>query len=119
MTENTQTLRSAMGRAEAMRRAAIDSGDQSYGAVVIKAGRIVGAAPSRVITANDPTAHAEMEAIRDAVKRLDNADLSGCTLVSTSHPCAMCETAAHWAGIEALVHGTTLIEAGRPRYGGC
>ena len=60
--------------------------------------QIVGEAPSRVVTASDPTAHAEMEAIRDAARRLRSRDLSGCVLVSTSRPCRMCEAAAGWAG---------------------
>src|SRR5262245_11022004 len=54
-----------MARAFALRDAAARAGDQPYGAVVVKNGRIVGEAPSRVVTAADPTAHAEMEAIRD------------------------------------------------------
>ncbi|MDD9878845.1 MAG: nucleoside deaminase [Magnetovibrio sp.] len=119
MTKGTDTLRPFMAEAETMRRRALDAGDQGYGAVVVKDGRVVGAAPSRVVTDSDATAHAEMEAIRDAARRLGSADLTGCTLVSTSHPCAMCETAAYWAGVERMVHGGALSDAGRPRYGGC
>ncbi len=58
-----------MARAREMKDRALADGDQGYGAVVVKAGRIVGEAPSRVVTAGDPTAHAEMEAIRDAARR--------------------------------------------------
>ena len=83
---------------EAMRRAeALRAGDQPFGAVVLRAEVVVGAAPSRVVTASDPTAHAEMEAIRDAARRLRARDLSGCGLVSTTRPCRMCEAAAGWA----------------------
>lgn len=64
-------------RALSLRDRALASGDQGFGAVVVREGRIVGEAPSRVITAKDPTAHAEMEAIRDAARRLGTRDLSG------------------------------------------
>jgi tRNA(Arg) A34 adenosine deaminase TadA len=105
----------AMRRAEALRDEAMRAGDQAYGAVVLRGDAIVGAAPSRVITATDPTAHAEMEAIRDAARRLRTRDLSGCVLVSTSRPCRMCEAAAAWAGISRMVYGESLTEAGAPR----
>ena len=109
----------AMRRAEALRAAAVAAGDQAFGAVVVKDGQIVGDGPSRVVVDRDPTAHAEMVAIRDAARRLGTRDLSGCLLVSTFHPCPMCETAAYWAGIARLIHGAGLTDAGRPRYGGC
>jgi tRNA(Arg) A34 adenosine deaminase TadA len=104
-----------MRRAEALRDEAVRAGDQAYGAVVLQGQRILGAAPSRVVTANDPTAHAEMEAIRDAARRLGSRDLSGCVLVSTSRACRMCEAAAGWAGISRMVHGPALTDAGAPR----
>jgi tRNA(Arg) A34 adenosine deaminase TadA len=109
------TLRAAMRRAEALRDEALGAGDQPYGAVLLCAGRIVGEAPSRVVGRTDPTAHAEMEAIRDAARRLGTRDLSGCILVSTSRPCRMCEAAAGWAGIARMVHGAQFIDAGPPR----
>jgi len=84
---------------------AVRAGDQAYGAVVVKDGRVVGDGPSRVVARNDPTAHAEMEAIRDAARRLGTRDLSGCVLVSTSRPCGMCESAAAWARIDRMVYG--------------
>lgn len=109
------SLTQAMRRAFALRDEAVRAGDQAYGAVVWRSGDIVGSAPSRVITHNDPTAHAEMEAIRDAAKRLRSRDLSDCVLVSSSRPCRMCETAAMWAGISRMVYGENLTEAGAPR----
>lgn len=109
------SLHDAMRRAEALRDEAVRSGDQGYGAVVLCGERVVGAAPSRVVTARDPTAHAEMEALRDAARRLDKADLSGCMLVSTSRPCPVCEAAAGRAGIARMVHGAALTDAGAPR----
>jgi tRNA(Arg) A34 adenosine deaminase TadA len=108
-------LQQAMRRAEALRDEAVRAGDQPYGAVLLRGDVIVGAAPSRVITATDPTAHAEMEAIRDAARRLGTRDLSGCVLVSTSRPCRMCEAAAGWAGVSRMVYGAALSDAGPPR----
>lgn len=118
-TGGTQTggtpLAQAMRRAAALRDQALRAGDQGYGAVVLRGGQIVGEAPSRVVTAGDPTAHAEMEAIRDAARRLRTRDLGGCVLVSTSRPCRMCEAAAGWAGISGMVAGEALTDLGPPR----
>ncbi len=108
-------LAPAMRRALALRDEAVRAGDQAYGAVVVKGSEIVGSAPSRVVTRTDPTAHAEMEAIRDAAQRLRSSNLSGCVLVSTSRPCRMCETAAMWAGISRMVYGENLTDAGAPK----
>ena len=108
-------LQVAMRRAQSLRDEAVRSGDQAFGAVVLRGSVIVGASPSRVVTTTDPTAHAEMEAIRDAARQLRSRDLSGCTLVSTSRPCRMCETAAMWAGISRMVYGESLTDGGAPR----
>lgn len=113
-----RTPRAFMRRAQALRAAAVARGDQPYGAVVAREGRIVGLGPSRVVTDGDPTAHAEMIAIRDAAARLGTGDLSGCVLYATSTPCAMCETAASFAGIARMIVGPGLADAGAPRYGG-
>jgi len=102
-------------RAFALMREALDSGDQGYGAVVVRDGRIIGQAASRVVVNRDPTAHAEMEAIRDAARRAGSRDLGGCALYSSSPPCPMCEAAAYWAGIDRLVHGSAARDAGPPR----
>jgi tRNA(Arg) A34 adenosine deaminase TadA len=107
-------LRTAMARALALRDEALRSGDQPYGAVVLQGERIVGASASRVVIAGDPTAHAEMEAIRAAARALQTRDLSGCWLVSSARPCRMCEAAAGYARIERMVHGEGLHDAGRP-----
>jgi len=108
-----------MDRARAMRQLAVDTGDQAYGAIIVRDGRIVGQAPSRVVIHGDPTAHAEMEAIRDAARRLKSEDLSGCEIVSTSRPCRMCETAAYWARIERMIFGASITDIGSPRYSRC
>ena len=108
-----------MARASEMRQRAVDGGDQAFGAVVVKADRIVGQAPSRVVVDRDPTAHAEMEAIRDAARRLGTNDLSDCVIYSTSRPCRMCETAGYWANLARSYSGETITDNGRPRYPSC
>jgi tRNA(adenine34) deaminase len=113
--QTQEALAAAMRRAEVLRDEAVHSGDQPYGAVVLRGELIVGAAPSRVIVAGDPTAHAEREALRDALRRLDTRTLAGCVLVSTSRPCSACEAAAAEAGIVRMVYGPRLSDAGAPR----
>jgi len=109
---------SFIARAFVMQANALESGDQGYGAVVVREGEIVGQAPSRVVVDRDPTAHAEMEAIRDAAGRLGSRNLSRCTLYSSSPACPMCEAAAYWAGIERMVSGKNASEGGRPQLCG-
>lgn len=104
-----------MDRAFAMKRRAEAEGDQPYGAVVVLDGHIVAEAPSAVVTQGDPTAHAEMQAIRDGLRRIGGSSLTGAELYSSSRPCPMCEAAAFRAGIRRMVHGTALTNAGPPR----
>ena len=101
-------------RAIELRDEAVRAGDQPYGAVLVKNGRIVGEAPSRVVARRDPTAHAEVEAIRDAARKLGTRDLSGCDLYGSSPACRMCEAAAYWAGIARLFHGEDAAGGRRP-----
>lgn len=103
-------------RAFALRDEAIAAGDQPYGALVARDGIVIGEGPSRVVTNVDPTAHAEMEAIRDAARNLGSRDLGGAILYSSSRPCRMCETAAYWANIGRMVHGRDATDAGPPKY---
>lgn len=106
--------RSFIARAYEMRDKAIALGDQGYGAVVVYRNKIIGQSPSQVVVHGDPTAHAEMEAIRDATLRSGSRNLSGCTLYSSSHACPMCEAAAYWANIDRMVYGESANDAGRP-----
>jgi tRNA(Arg) A34 adenosine deaminase TadA len=115
----TATPAAFMAIALEQRRLAVISGDQAFGAVVVKEGRIVGLGPSRVIVNGDPTAHAEIEAIRDACRRLGARDLSGCELYATARPCPMCAAAAAWANIARVYHGEGIADAGPPRLAAC
>ena len=109
------TREAFMRRAFDMRRVSVERGDQAYGAVIVKDGRIVGEGISAVITANDPTAHAEMQGIRDAALRLGTRDLSSCELYGTSRACPMCEAGAYWARVARMYYGEGIADAGAPR----
>jgi tRNA(Arg) A34 adenosine deaminase TadA len=111
----TPTRAAFMQRALDMRRLATERGDQPYGAVIVRGGKIVGEGVSAVITTPDPTAHAEMQAIRDAARRLRTRDLSGCEMYGTSRACPMCEAGAYWAGIARLWYGESIADGGAPR----
>lgn len=99
----------------AMKRQATESGDQPYGAVVVRAGEIVGYGPSRVVLKNDTSAHAEREAMRDAQASLGRNDLSDCVMYSTSRPCAACEQAAAEARLSRMYAGMDAADLGPPR----
>lgn len=106
-------------RAFEMRDLAVETGDQPYGAVIVDvSGNIVAQAPSRVVVNGDPTAHAEMEAIRDAANRLSIRNLSGHIMYSSSRPCPMCEAAAYWANLSEMFYGNKGAEAGSPKLCG-
>jgi tRNA(adenine34) deaminase len=101
--------------AMSMKRLAESWGDQAYGAVLVADGAIIGEGPSRVVKRNDPTAHAEREAIRDAQRRLGRTSLAGSVLYSTSRPCRQCEIAAAEAQVARMIYGERLNDAGQPR----
>ncbi len=84
-----------------------------FGAVIIKDGEILASAHNEVLLLQDPTAHAEMNAIRIASKKLNSFDLSGCTLYTTCMPCPMCLGAIMWARIGTVYFGATKEDAAR------
>jgi tRNA(Arg) A34 adenosine deaminase TadA len=104
-----------MERAFELRRLAVARGDEPYGVVVVRDDRVVGEGVSAVVTETDPTAHAELQAIRDAARRLGTRDLSGCVLYGTSRACPMCAGGAFWARISRMYHGAAITDAGEPR----
>lgn len=79
-----------------------------FGAVIVKDGRVLAAAHNTVLISNDPTRHAEINAISAAAERSGTYDLSGCVIYSTTEPCPMCFSAIHWARIGCLVYGTDI-----------
>lgn len=86
-----------------------------FGACVVKDGRVVAAARNTVLT-GDPTAHAEVNAIRRAAKKLGTFDLSGCEIYSTTEPCPMCFGAIHWARVGRVLYGTAIRDAARAGF---
>ena len=83
-----------------------------FGACIIDStGKIIAVAHNEVIKKNDPTAHAEIEAIRMASQALNNYNLKGCTLYTTCMPCPMCLSAIIWANINKVYYGCTSIDA--------
>ena len=104
----------AMGEALALARAAAERGEVPVGAIVVRDGAIVGRGGNTPIAHNDPTAHAEIAALRDAARALGNYRLPGCSLYATLEPCAMCAGAIMHARIARLVFG-----ARDPKSGAC
>ncbi len=101
-----------MARALELARRSEALGEVPVGAVVVKQGELVGEGYNRPIAAADPTAHAEIVALRDAARTLNNYRLTGCTLYVTIEPCAMCAGALVHARIERLVYGAAEPKAG-------
>lgn len=82
-----------------------------FGAVVVRNGVIVGEGWNRVIATNDPTAHGEVMAIRDACAKLGTFSLAGCEIHTTGQPCPMCLGAIYWARIEKIFYGFRIEDA--------
>lgn len=82
-----------------------------FGAVIVKDGKVVGSGNNHVIANNDPTAHAEIMAIRNACQTLNTFDLSGCELYTSCYPCPMCLSAIIWANIKTVYYGNTKEDA--------
>ncbi len=82
-----------------------------FGAVVIKNNTVVGVGNNQVLKNNDPTAHAEVMAIRNACKNLNTYDLTGCELYTSCYPCPMCLSTIIWANIKTVYYGNTKEDA--------
>lgn len=82
-----------------------------FGAVIVKNGEVVACTPNSVTAANDPTAHAEVNAIREACKKLKTPDLEGCIMYTSCEPCPMCTSAIYWARINVVYYGNTKTDA--------
>ena len=82
-----------------------------FGAVIVKDGIVVGTGNNHVLANNDPTAHAEVMAIRNACQNLNTYDLTGCELYTSCYPCPMCLSAIIWANIKKVYYGNTKEDA--------
>ena len=92
-------------------REGVANGQTPFGACIVKANKIIACAHNIVWKSCDITAHAEINAIRIACKKLKAIDLSGCTIYSTCEPCPMCFSASHWAKISRIVFGVYIKDA--------
>lgn len=82
-----------------------------FGAAIVKDNEVIAVASNTTLKDNDPTAHAEINAIREACQKLKTYDLTGCTLYATGYPCPMCLSAIIWANIKEVYYGTNLKDA--------
>ncbi|WP_288129443.1 nucleoside deaminase [Microbulbifer sp.] len=100
MANEQRFLREAIDLA----RANVDSGGRPFGAVVVKDGRVLATGVNEIHRENDPTAHAELNAIRAASGKLASPNLTGCTVFASGHPCPMCMAAMTLAGVGEVVY---------------
>jgi guanine deaminase len=84
-----------------------------FGAVIVRNGKIIARGHNTVLASNDPTRHAEVNAIRAASKKLNRFNLSGCLIYSSTEPCPMCFSAIHWARLSKIVYSTTIADVKR------
>lgn len=110
MPYNEAFMRQAV---ELSRQALSTAGTEPFGAVVALNGRIVGEGLNHSLAHFDPTSHGEIEAIRDACRRLKCIDLSGAEMYTSCEPCAMCVATMEIAGISRLYYGSSMDQAGR------
>lgn len=98
---------------EAIRLAneSVKQGGGPFGAVIVKDGKIIAGSSNRVTVDIDPTAHAEVNTIREACRRLGTFDLSGCQIYTSCEPCPMCLGAIYWAHIDRIYYGNTRQDA--------
>ena len=89
----------------------VDKGGGPFGSVIVKNNKIIAEGANKVTTTNDPTAHGEIVAIREACKKLKNFNLNGCELYSSCEPCPMCLSAIYWARINKIYFANTREDA--------
>mgnify|MGYP000935705599 CR=1 FL=1 len=100
MQQNTHFLRQAI----ALAYTNAEKGGRPFGAVVVRNGQVIAQAVNEMMTTNDPTAHAELLAIRAASQQLGSANLAGCSVFASGHPCPMCMAAMRLAGINEVTY---------------
>lgn len=89
----------------------VKNGGGPFGAVIVKDGEVLATGCNRVTSNNDPTAHAEVTAIRVACQKVQNFKLDGCTIYTSCEPCPMCLSAIYWSGISRIYYGNTKEDA--------
>jgi len=89
----------------------VANGGGPFGAVIVKEGKIIATGVNRVTSNCDPTAHAEVSAIREAASKLETFDLEGCTIYTSCEPCPMCLGAIYWAHLDKIYYGNNKDDA--------
>lgn len=89
----------------------VANGGGPFGAVIVRNGEVIATGTNRVTANNDPTAHAEVSAIRSACQKVGHFKLEGCTVYTSCEPCPMCLSALYWAGVERIFYGNTKADA--------
>lgn len=89
----------------------ISNGGGPFGAVIVRDGEVIATGTNRVVPNSDPTAHAEVMAIRSACSKLGSFNLSGCTIYTSCEPCPMCLSAIYWAGLSRICYANTKDDA--------
>tara|TARA_Y100000590_G_scaffold17823_1_gene21294 strand:- start:516 stop:980 length:465 start_codon:yes stop_codon:yes gene_type:complete len=100
-----------MKRAIELSIESVNKGGGPFGCVIVKDDKIVSEGSNKVTSTNDPTAHGEIVAIREACKQINNFSLDGCELYSTCEPCPMCLSAIYWARIKKIYYANTRKDA--------
>jgi len=95
----------------------VRKGGGPFGAVIVKDGKIIATGVNRVTLNNDPTAHAEIQAIRSACRKLKTFHLKGCQIYSSCEPCPMCLGAIYWSNMDALYFGGNQHDADKIGFG--
>lgn len=106
-----------MERAIALSRENVANGGGPFGAVIVRDGEVIAEGANRVTANCDPTAHAEVMAIRKACERVGDFRLTGCTIYTSCEPCPMCLSAIYWAGISRICYGNTKRDAEEIGFG--
>lgn len=104
-----------LGEAVALARANMEQGGRPFGAVVVKDGTVIATGVNEILASNDPTAHAELTALRVASQKLASPNLAGCVVYASGHPCPMCLAAMRLAGVSQVFYAQS-NEDGEP-YG--
>lgn len=111
MIKITEQDKKYMREAIRLANESVKTGGGPFGAVIVKDGEIIAGRSNSVTIDNDPTAHAEVNTIREACRKLGTFDLSGCVVYTSCEPCPMCLGALYWAHIDRIYYGNTREDA--------
>lgn len=111
MIQITEQDKQFMREAIRLANESVERGGGPFGAVIVRDGEIVAGSSNSVTIDNDPTAHAEVNTIRQACQKLGTFDLSGCVIYTSCEPCPMCLGAIYWARISCIYYGNTRKDA--------